>query len=1456
MLPVLGGCGGDSPLGRVWSLAMLESRAAGERGTVVGVPPDAETVARLNGDDDLPELSDVEVRVPAGAIPAGLDDVMLEILPQRDYRDPSLPGVAVRDRLGLYTSAARPDGPVLRVAMYRQSDGSAVDLQKPVRVTLPWFPSAASAWRLRPAVRAPGGWLALDDAVVDPAKRLVHGDVRSLPGRSGGGVLAGAPAVGWRPAADDLDACRETADDCAYFSATGDLTTERYPRVDDVQPAHALPGSEVTITGANFAAIEERLVLIDGRKAEWVDWTSTVIRAVVPDEARRRTVSVIVAVNGGAEGYASLITGTLHILPPDTTPPRTTLVSVPPAVAAEADAHFEFVCDEAECEFECRLVPGPWAACVSPRALFGLPDGAWRFEVRATDREGNLEPYPAARDWRIDTRPPDTSLVGGPAAVVSDVTVSIGLACDESECTWQCRLNGAAWSSCASPWTRSGLPDGDYTLQARAIDVAGNLDATPAARAWRIDRTAPETWIVDGPAFVVAATDAVMTFDGADAGSDVSFECRLNGSAWQTCSSPHALGGLAAGLQTFSVRAVDALGRADATPADHGWTIDRTPPTTTLLAAPAGTTSATEAQIEFSATDDSGVAAFECSLNDGPWQLCSSPHALLALRPGAVTFRVRAIDVVGNVEPTPAAAGWTVAAYVWIGASAGDRHTCAIRSDGRLFCWGANNYGQLGLGEASPDAGIVPEVVAGEALWSAVAVGEYHSCGIQEDGSLWCWGRNLNGQLGDGTTTDKAAPSRVGADSDWADVQAGWSSTCGRRADGSLYCWGGNGAGQLGDGTTTQRTAPTPVSGAAEWRAVSLRSDHACAVRGDGALHCWGGNGAGQLGDGTTTSRNAPVQVGSAFDWVSVVAGGSFTCGLRANLDLSCWGSNVSGQLGLGVVGGSLSSPQTVLNLGDLYGGGSSSGGSSSGGSSSGGGELPAAADVLLAAGGSYACYALKADTNRHCWGLNSEGNLGDGTTTDRPAPVAVPLALGGWVQQLVAGGKHGCLITGAGALQCWGRSAEGQLGKAGGIANYGRPLELDAVNDWAQVSSGSRHVCAIRAGGELYCWGANDQGQLGDGSTTARRAPVRIGSNLYLQVSAGYQYTCAVRIDYRLFCWGVNSQGQIGDGTKTRRLQPVQVSLASNWVSVSAADFHTCALRSDGKGYCWGSNAYRQLGNGDYRESVALYPVQMEGANWQAVSAGWRSGLDDFMFGDEGRPYAFGCGIYGGELRCWGDTLLAGSEADAEGCGSWANHSCVGSPSPVANGQWWDHVSAGWGHACALRADGSLWCWGTNEAGQLGVGDSADRLKPEAVAGGSWRVVSTGAGYPGECVGGIGVCEVSTCAVNDDGNLACWGSNTWGQLGAGGARLNVAQPQTSSLAGGWRSVAVGGYHACGLRVVDGGRRSVYCWGETTSVNWARGRCIHRPRRPCRRRSTTAACRTRLLRRSSWAPAP
>ena len=509
----------------------------------------------------------------------------------------------------------------------------------------------------------------------------------------------------------------------------------------------------------------------------------------------------------------------------------------------------------------------------------------------------------------------------------------------------------------------------------------------------------------------------------------------------------------------------------------------------------------------------------------------------------------------------------------------GGSHTCALTAAG-VMCWGHNISGQLGDGTTTDR--LAPVSVAGlSAGVQAIATGarsappeESHSCALTDSGEVKCWGNNRYGQLGDGTRTDRSRPIDVtGLSYGVQDVSAGHAHTCALTTAGGVKCWGDNVYGELGDGTTSVQSTPANVAGLKGGvQAISTGTSHTCAVTDGGAVKCWGNNADdgwdGQLGDGTITDRSTPIDVTGLQSGVKTVAAGNgHTCALTQGGGVECWGANPWGEVGDGTTAVRL----TPTDAADL-----------------------SAGVKAIATGGNHTC-ALTDSGGIKCWGDNGDGQLGDGgggVSCGLPfwfesvcRLTAVDVAgLQSGVQAIAAGGSHTCALTGAGGVKCWGDNVYSQLGDGTTAANRSTPVNVAGLQSGVKaIAAGSLHTCALTGAGGVKCWGYNALGGLGDGTTTTRSAPVDVvGLTSGVQaIAAGLSHTCALTGAGGVKCWGDNEWGQLGDGsTAQMRMTPSDVAgLQSGVQAIAAGGGHTCALTGSGVVKCWGNNYWGQLG-------------------------------------------------------------------------------------------------------------------------------------------------------------------------------------------------------------------------------------------------------------------------------------
>ena len=345
-----------------------------------------------------------------------------------------------------------------------------------------------------------------------------------------------------------------------------------------------------------------------------------------------------------------------------------------------------------------------------------------------------------------------------------------------------------------------------------------------------------------------------------------------------------------------------------------------------------------------------------------------------------------------------------------------------------------------------------------------LAPSQFHTAYIHTDGTLWAWGLNYYGQLGDGTTIEQHLPKKIGLDTDWEKIVSGYTHTIALKTDGSLWGWGENTSGQIGIGIQSLNVlSPVQIGNDKTWIQIATGSNHSLGLKADGSLWAWGRNNYGQIGDGSSENRLSPVQIGNDYDWSKVyLSDGYSTYALKSDGSLWAWGDNTYGQLGDGTA--------TTRYIPTRIGNDSNW--------------------VSISAGGLYAI-GLKSDGTIWGWGYNGAGRIGDGTTVNHFSPVQIGSS-NNW-SQIAVGGGHNLALSTDGSLWGWGLNSKGSVGIGTVSGCVLSPTQIGYENDWENISAYGYSSFSLKNNSNLWGWGGNIYGELGDGTTIDRYVPTQI---------------------------------------------------------------------------------------------------------------------------------------------------------------------------------------------------------------------------------------------------------------------------------------------------------------------------------------------------------------------------
>ena len=736
----------------------------------------------------------------------------------------------------------------------------------------------------------------------------------------------------------------------------------------------------------------------------------------------------------------------------------------------------------------------------------------------------------------------------------------------------------------------------------------------------------------------------------------------------------------------------------------------------------------------------------------------------------------------------------------WSAVFSANTYAFATRTDGTLWSWGLGTSGQLGHVTAAVSRSS-PVQVGTLTGWSAATGGTGQTIALRTNGTLWSWGVNNSGELGQSDVLGRSSPTQIGTLTNWSGVSASLLSAVASRTDGTLWSWGSATVGQLGDGAKINRSSPTQIGTLTVWSTAAFGVTHAVSVRTDGTLWCWGSTTSGELGNLEDGTRFSPVFLGISSDnWKNIAATTSHSVAVKRDGTLWAWGSGANGVLGQVT---SIVNQSSPVQIGTLTGWSEPSIG------------------LLFS-------LANRTDGSLWAWGLGTNGVLGQTTnTTTTSSPVQIG-TLTSW-NVVTGGGSHVVAIKTDSTLWAWGLSTNGQLGQAAKISRSS-PVQIGTLTEWALVSGGLSHTHGVKTDGTLWAWGLATAGQLGNLEDGTRFSPIQIGAATdWSVVDTNNSHSAAIKTDGTLWAWGLGTAGQLGQVTAIVNLSsPTQIGTLTNWSTVSVSSTHSLALKTDGTLWAWGTGTSGQLGQVTVivnRSSPAQVGTL---TGWSTVCAGQSHSVATRT---DGTLWAWGLGTSGelgqvtaavsrssptqiGTLTAWSvvdggnfytlalrtnGTMWSWGVGGSGQLGEVTGIASRSSPIQIGTLTSWSSIVLNFNHAMARKTDNTLWVWGLGTSGQLGqVTAIVNRSSPTQIGTlTTWSSLAVGTTH--------------SLAVRTNGTLWAWGIATSGQVGDS-TKLTRSSPVQIGTLTGWASVAGGASHSVARRT-DG---TIWAWGQTT----------------------------------------
>lgn len=707
---------------------------------------------------------------------------------------------------------------------------------------------------------------------------------------------------------------------------------------------------------------------------------------------------------------------------------------------------------------------------------------------------------------------------------------------------------------------------------------------------------------------------------------------------------------------------------------------------------------------------------------------------------------------------------------------------------------------------------VTPNFEPGEFDFS-LSVGSSHACILLETGSITCWGKNNWGQLGNGDIKndiyldedlENSCPesdcdnfrliqqvsldfAEVKGIDDAVGIATGSIHACALHADSTVSCWGNNLFGQLGNGqigNTESSAQPLKVDNIVDATIIATGSSHNCALHANGTVSCWGSNESGQLGNGQSgdgyypltqdESSPTPAKVSGITNAIEIVTGWDHTCVLHANRTVSCWGDFGIRQT---------KEPSKIENVNNVH-------------------KIVSESD--------FTC-ALHIDGNVTCWGDNSYGQIDGRYEWQYDGPDSSSLIAKIDVNRAVdiaVGSRHTCVLHRSGLVECWGNSRRVGIQVRSDfdeLPSATPPRRVSDLKEAIAITASRGQTCALRSDKSIFCWGQNHLQTLLEQKIIASAIPIRARNiNNAVSITAGLEHTCALLEGGTVSCWGDRGEGKLGNPASIALGQtPVTPHRVEGATSVSSNYKSTCVLHQSGNISCWGNNWAGQLGDGETGwgefgpDNFSPWPV-------------YTDGISDAIQVATGGNHT--CALHQDKsVSCWGSNNF-GTLGNGEDGHNLPLYGFLVETEPVKVLSINDAstISTGLHHTCALHTDETISCWGLDNHGQLGDGESdfatvdfsalfstANIPTPVKVKGiTNAKAVASGTNH--------------SCALHNDATVSCWGNNLSGQLGDGTTTSSNSPIKVSGISD-VSTIAAGHEHTCVLHTDS----TVSCWGSS-----------------------------------------